>query len=74
MKRSLVAVGIALILTALCGEVRGQQPAPQSQLKVGEAAPDFSLPDQNGKPVKLSDFRGKQNVVLAFYVLAFTGG
>jgi peroxiredoxin len=26
------------------------------------------------KPVKLSDFRGKKNVILAFYVLAFTGG
>lgn len=43
-------------------------------LKVGDRAPDFSLPDQNGKTVKLSDFLGKKNVVLAFYVLAFTGG
>ena len=41
---------------------------------VGEKAPDFSLPDQNGKQVKLSDFVGRKNVVLAFYVLAFTGG
>jgi len=41
---------------------------------VGEKAPDFSLPDQNGKQVKLSDFAGRKNVVLAFYVLAFTGG
>ncbi|PYV00069.1 MAG: hypothetical protein DMG26_15775 [Acidobacteria bacterium] len=41
---------------------------------VGDKAPDFSLPDQNGKQVKLSDFVGKKNVVLAFYVLAFTGG
>ncbi|MBI3057999.1 MAG: redoxin domain-containing protein [Deltaproteobacteria bacterium] len=37
-------------------------------------APDFELLDQNGKPVKLSDFRGQRNVVLAFYVLAFTSG
>ncbi len=42
--------------------------------KVGDKAPDFSLPDQTGKQVKLSDFLGKKNVVLAFYVLAFTGG
>jgi peroxiredoxin (alkyl hydroperoxide reductase subunit C) len=41
---------------------------------VGDRAPDFALPDQNGKVTKLSDFRGKKNVVLAFYVLAFTGG
>jgi cytochrome oxidase Cu insertion factor (SCO1/SenC/PrrC family) len=45
-----------------------------STLKVGDAAPDFELPDQAGKTVRLSDFKGKKNVVLAFYVLAFTGG
>ncbi len=48
--------------------------APQTHLKVGDAAPDFTLTDTEGRPVKLSDFRGKKNVVLAFYVLAFTGG
>lgn len=42
--------------------------------KVGQKAPDFTLPDQFGKPVSLSEFLGKKNVVLAFYVLAFTGG
>jgi len=52
-----------------------QQPsAPQTQLKVGDRAPDFELTDTEGQKVRLSDFRGKKNVVLAFYVLAFTGG
>ena len=51
-----------------------QPQAPQTHLKVGDTAPDFTLPDTKGQPVKLSDFRGKKNVVLAFYVLAFTGG
>lgn len=52
-----------------------QQPSsPQTHLKVGDLAPDFTLTDTKGQPVKLSDYRGKKNVTLAFYVLAFTGG
>jgi peroxiredoxin len=43
-------------------------------LKVGDAAPDFTLLSDQWKTVKLSDFRGKKNVLLAVYVLAFTGG
>lgn len=43
-----------------------------ASLKVGDRAPDFTLPDQDGKPVKLSEFLGKKKVVLAFYVLANT--
>jgi peroxiredoxin len=38
-------------------------------LAVGAAAPDFTLKDQNQKDVKLSDFRGKKNVVIVFYPL-----
>jgi cytochrome oxidase Cu insertion factor (SCO1/SenC/PrrC family) len=54
--------------------------APHTTLKVGQPAPDFTLPstivgaDGRGVRYKLSDFKGKKNVVLAFYVLAFTGG
>lgn len=56
-------------------------PAPKTHLKVGDKAPDFTLPSTIAAPdgrssvrYKLSDFQGKKNVVLAFYVLAFTGG
>jgi thioredoxin-dependent peroxiredoxin len=42
--------------------------------KVGQQAPDFVLNDQNGHPVRLSDFRGRNSVVLAFYIRAFTPG
>jgi hypothetical protein len=45
--------------------------------KVGDVAPDFTLKYFDGsnlKDVKLSDYRGKKNVVLAFYIFAFTGG
>ncbi len=45
-----------------------------AELKVGDKAPDFTLLDTNWKKVSLHDFLGKKNVVLAFYVLAFTGG
>ena len=42
--------------------------------EVGEMAPDFELPShlEKSKKVKLSDFRGQKNVVLAFYPLAWT--
>jgi peroxiredoxin Q/BCP len=43
-------------------------------LKVGDRAPEFVLPDQNGKIVKLVDFRGKKSVILAFYIRASTPG
>ena len=36
-------------------------------VKVGERAPDFQLPDRNGRQVSLGDFRGKKSVVLYFY-------
>jgi mycoredoxin-dependent peroxiredoxin len=51
-----------------------QQPQQHTHLKVGDMAPDFTLPDTSNHPVKLSDFRGKKNVVLAFFPAAFTGG
>ncbi len=66
---------LAGTLLAWAGLGHAQQPAPATtHLKVGDPAPDFTLNDQNNQPVKLSDFKGKKNVVLAFYVLAFTGG
>ena len=76
-----LAVGTMLIAGSL--SFAQQQPPAQQQpnrtiahtnLKVGDMAPDFTLPDNNFKQIKLSDFRGKKNVILAFYVLAFTGG
>ena len=39
------------------------------EIKVGDTAPDFNLKDQDQKDVKLSDYKGKKNVVLAFYPL-----
>ncbi|MGB3484097.1 MAG: peroxiredoxin [Mycobacterium sp.] len=42
-------------------------------LSVGDTAPDFTLKDQNGRPVTLSAYRGGKNVLLVFFPLAFTG-
>lgn len=44
----------------------------QKVLKIGDAAPDFALLDQDNNSVSLSDFRGKKHVVLAFYPLDFS--
>ena len=41
---------------------------------VGEKAPEFTMPDQNGVQVSLSDFKGKQPVVIGWYPAAFTSG
>jgi len=67
---------ISFVLLAVVGSVAlGQQAAPpKTNLKVGDSAPDFTLRATDGKTYKLSDFKGKKNVVLAMYVLAFTGG
>lgn len=43
-----------------------------AELKVGDVAPDFRLPDHKGGFVSLSDYRGQSNVVIAFYPAAFT--
>lgn len=50
---------------------------PKTNLKVGEEAPDFTVAarsNSSGKDIKLSDFRGKKNVILAFFPAAFSGG
>jgi len=68
------APSLAMLGTILCGTMFAQSNPPKTHLKVGDMAPDFTLPSTAGKPVKLSDFRGKSTVVLAFFPAAFTGG
>ena len=65
---------IGLLVGAALLAMTSTLAAQTGPLNVGDKAPDFTLPDQNGNKVSLHDFLGKKNVVLAFYVLAFTGG
>jgi cytochrome oxidase Cu insertion factor (SCO1/SenC/PrrC family) len=45
---------------------------PVTALEVGDKAPDFSLPATSAEKVSLADYLGKKNVVVFFYVYAFT--
>ena len=68
----------AILSPGLAPQLRAddKEPAPM-KLKVGDTAPDFKLHYFDGndlKEVSLSQYRGKKNVVLAFYIFAFTGG
>jgi len=73
----LAALLLASLLTTPAASVAQSTKEGASMPKVGDTAPDFTLKYSDGndlKEVKLSDYRGKKNVVLAFYVFAFTGG
>jgi len=58
----------ALALALACA---ARRPA---ELAAGDRAPEFSLPGSDGKTHKLSEHRGRQAVVLAWFPKAFTGG
>jgi thioredoxin-dependent peroxiredoxin len=62
-----------LALFGISALAQNTAPLP-TNLKVGDTAPDFTLPSTQGGNVTLSSFRGKQTVVLAFFPAAFTGG
>jgi thioredoxin-dependent peroxiredoxin len=70
------AISALLACSAFAAVLTAQQiTPPKTNLKIGDEAPDFTLPDaETNKPVKLSDFRGKKVVVVAFFPAAFTGG
>jgi hypothetical protein len=65
-----LALGVSLLLltgSAYMNFVMARIPAEPSVLHVGERPPDFTLPDAAGRPVSLTDYRGKKPVVLVFY-------
>ena len=75
--RALITVGLGLAFGI--GVLTAQGPAPAAPavptvVKVGDMAPDFSLQGTDGKTHKLSEYRGKTAVVIAWFPKAFTGG
>jgi thioredoxin-dependent peroxiredoxin len=62
-------VGLSLAACLAVGGIR----AHAADLEVGQPAPDFQLPDENGKMHTLAEYKGR-NLVLAFYPKDFTGG
>ena len=74
----LTTLGLAAVLSTPppLGAQEKEKPAPL-KLKVGDMAPDFTLKYFDGaklQDISLHEFRGKKNVVVAFFVFAFTGG
>ena len=67
MKRLVLSLAGMTLLAAM-------QESSAADLKVGDEAPAFELKGSDGKTYKLSDFKGKQAVVVAWYPKAFTGG
>ena len=59
-----------------CSRVTGgtNETGVKMAVEVGMVPPDFTLKDRAGVEYQLSAYKGKQPVVVAFYVLAFTGG
>jgi len=77
MRTPIHILAVAAVL-ALASPARAQDPASAPTLKVGDMAPDFTLPASTKDgvtpmPVHLADLRG-QTVVLAFFPKARTGG
>jgi AhpC/TSA family len=70
-------IPVVLLCAALLQPLARGQSGGGQMPKVGDIAPDFKMQYFDGhdvKDVSLSEYRGKKQVVLAFYVFAFTGG
>jgi len=78
MARYLISFAVITLLgsgTPLAADEKGKdKEKPKAKIEVGKPSPDFTLKDQDGKDVKLSSFKGKKSVLIAFYPKDFTGG
>src|SRR3954449_8795189 len=69
---------MSMLFMVAVGFAAAQTPPPAAaagpELQVGDQAPEFALQASDGKTYKLSDYRGKQAIVLAWYPKAYTSG
>src|SRR6188508_2922511 len=65
---------VVLTVLTLAGLGLAAVPAAAGDLKVGDQAPNFKLQASDGKTYQLTDFKGKEAVVLAWFPKAFTQG
>lgn len=69
--KTILRVGLSAVLTAI---VANPTSGLAADLKPGDKAPEFEMVGSDGKTYKLSDFKGKKAVVVAWFPKAFTGG
>lgn len=69
-----IMIAVAVVLAAGGLFLWGQIAKSKTHLKVGDVAPNFTLPSTTGSNFTLSNYRGRKSVVLAFVPKAFTGG
>jgi peroxiredoxin len=69
-RRRMVQIGIAVVALSL---TLGMVPIPAPAVEVGDKAPDFVMHSTTAETLRLSDYQGKKNVLLFFFLAAFTG-
>jgi cytochrome oxidase Cu insertion factor (SCO1/SenC/PrrC family) len=79
LKTIAMCLCLAFVFVATVNGQRVRKPqdsrtSKPAELEVGDEAPDWELVGSNGKTYKLSDYKGKQAVVVAWYPAALTGG